>query len=161
AEVKDFVGDNGRVCGVRLSTGETIDCDLVVVGVGITPNVELALAAGLTCDRGIIVDENARSSVESVYAIGDCTLRPAPQHGRMVCPESVPNALEQAKQAATSITGQPAPAPETPWNWSDQFDLKLQVAGFAFDVDELIVRGNVDSGRFAVFHLKDGRLRQV
>jgi 3-phenylpropionate/trans-cinnamate dioxygenase ferredoxin reductase subunit len=84
-----------------------------------------------------------------------------PLYGRMFRMESVPNALEQAKQAACSITGRPAPAGEVPWQWSDQYDLKLQIAGYAFDADATIVRGNPSSGKFAVFHLKGDQLQSV
>lgn len=161
AEVVGFEGAGGRVTGVRLASGEIEACDLVVVGVGVLPNIDLARAAGLVCDRGIVVDDRAQTSDPRVYAIGDCTVRPAPLYGRMVCPESVPSALEQAKQAAAHIAGRDAPAIEVPWNWSDQYDVKLQVAGFPFDVDELVIRGDPSSGRFAVFHLGAGKVRQV
>lgn len=162
AEVVGFEGDaSGAVTGVRLGTGELVPCDVAIVGVGVHPDTTLAAAAGLACDRGVLVDEHAQTSHVGIYAIGDCTQRPSPIYGRLVCPESVPNALEQAKQAAAHIAGRPAPAPEVPWNWSDQYDLKLQVAGFAFDVDQVVVRGEPDQSSFAVFHLSKGRIRQV
>jgi 3-phenylpropionate/trans-cinnamate dioxygenase ferredoxin reductase subunit len=84
-----------------------------------------------------------------------------PLYDRMFRPESVPSALEQAKQAASAITGRPAPAPETPWNWSDQYDIKLQIAGLPFDADEVLLRGDPASARFAVFHLKGDRVQSV
>jgi 3-phenylpropionate/trans-cinnamate dioxygenase ferredoxin reductase component len=161
AKVVAFVGDGAAVSGVRLANGTVEPCDLVLLGVGIVPNLELARAAGLVCDRGVRVDEHCRTSDPLVYAIGDCSHRPSLIYGRMVCPESVPSAIEQAKQVAAHLLGRSAPPPEVPWNWSDQYDLKLQVAGFPFDVDQMVVRGDPASASFAVFHLMDRRVRQV
>lgn len=160
AEVVALRGHDGRVTGVQLACGTVEPCDVVLVGIGVMPNVALAKAAGLQCDRGITVDQCARTSAPHVYAIGDCTSRPS-IYGRLVCPESVASALEQAKQAAAHILGHTSPVAEVPWNWSDQYDLKLQVAGFPFDVDQTVVRGNPGDAGFAVFHLMDQRLRQV
>ena len=161
ATVVGFEGDAGRVTAVRVADGQVVDCDIAVVGVGIIPNDEIAAAAELKCARGVVVDLQARTSDLSIFAIGDATHRPLPLYGRMFCPESVPNALEQAKQAASAITGRAPPTPEVPWNWSDQFDLKLQIAGLPFDVDRTLVRGDMATGRFAVFHLKGDRIQQV
>jgi 3-phenylpropionate/trans-cinnamate dioxygenase ferredoxin reductase subunit len=134
----------------------------VVVGVGAHPNDELARDAGLECARGVVVDLAARSVTDpAIFAIGDVAHRPMPIYGRMFRMESVPNALEQAKQAACAITGRPAPPGETPWQWSDQYDLKLQIAGYAFDVDEIVLRGDPKSAKFAVFHLKGDQLQSV
>src|SRR5581483_12214109 len=96
-----------------------------------------------------------------VYAIGDVTHRPLPLYDRMLRLESVANALEQAKQAASAIAGRPEPAPEVTWNWSDQYDVKLQLAGVAFDADDLVVRGDPASAKFAVFHMKGGAVQAV
>jgi 3-phenylpropionate/trans-cinnamate dioxygenase ferredoxin reductase subunit len=159
--VEGFVGEDGRVTGVKLSDGRTIPCDAAVVGVGAIPNDEIASAAGLNVVRGIAVDLEARTSDPAIFAIGDVAHRPMPIYDRMFRMESVPNALEQAKQAASAITGRPAPAGETPWQWSDQYDLKLQIAGYAFDVDEILVRGDPASGKFAVFHLKGDLVQSV
>ena len=155
-------GLSGRVTGVGLADGRTIACDTVLVGVGAVPNQELALAAGLDCDDGVVVDLAAQTSDPSIYAIGDCTRRPLPLYERMWRLESVPNALEQAKQAAADICGTKPPAPEVPWFWSDQYDLKLQIAGLPFEVARTVVRGEPATAQFAVFHL-DGeeRLRAV
>ena len=111
ASVAGFVGENGRVTGVRLADGRVEPCDLVLLGVGAIPNDEIARDAGLECARGIVVDLEARTADPSVFAIGDVTHRPMPHYGRMFGPESVPSALEQAKQAASAITGRPAPSP--------------------------------------------------
>ncbi len=151
AEVTAFEDD-----GVRLGDGRLIAADAVLVGVGALACDALARTAGLACDNGVAVDENARTSDPSIYAVGDVTHRPVPVHGgRMHRLESVPNALEQAKQAAAAIVGRPAPPPEVPWFWSDQYEVKLQIAGLPFDADRQVVRGDPDGdGGFAVFHLK-------
>jgi 3-phenylpropionate/trans-cinnamate dioxygenase ferredoxin reductase component len=155
-QVEAITGEAGHVTGVRLSDGRTLPCDAALVGVGAQPNDELAHAAGLDCSNGIVVDLEARTSDPSIYAIGDVTWRPLPLYDRPFRLESVPNALEQARHAASAICGRAAPAPEVPWFWSDQYDLKLQIAGLSFDPDTVVMRGDMDAGRFAVFHLKDG-----
>lgn len=160
AGVEAFEGET-NVTGVRLSDGRVLPCDAALVGVGAIPNDEMARAAGLACDGGIVVDLAARTSDPAVFAIGDVTRRPLPLYDRMHRLESVPNALEQAKQAACAITGRAAPAPEVPWFWSDQFDLKLQIAGLPFDVEEIVIRGNPADAKFAVFHLKAGAIVAV
>jgi 3-phenylpropionate/trans-cinnamate dioxygenase ferredoxin reductase subunit len=161
AFVEALEGDGGQVRAVRLNDGRHIPCDLVLIGVGALPNQEMAEEAGLNCDGGIVVDEEARTSDPAIFAIGDVTRRPLPLYRRMFRLESVPNALEQAKQAAAAITGHKPPAPEVPWFWSDQYDLKLQIAGLPFDVDEVVVRGEPASGRFAVFHMKGDVIQAV
>lgn len=161
AAVAGYEGRDGRGTAVRLADGQLIACDAVVVGIGAIPNDELARGAGLVCSNGIEVDENARTSDAAIYAIGDVTFRPVPLYRRQLRLESVPSALEQAKQAAAHICGRPAPAPETPWFWSDQYDVKLQIAGLSLDCDRLLVRGDPASGRFAVFHLRGDRIRAV
>ena len=161
AGVEAFEGEGGRIVGVRLSDGRLIACDAALVGVGATPNDELAKDAGLECAGGVVVDEDARTADPHIFAIGDVAHRPLPLYDRMFRLESVPNALEQAKQAAAAIAGPPAPPPETPWFWSDQYDLKLQIAGIPFEADQVIVRGDPAGARFAVFHLKGDRLLAV
>lgn len=162
ASVTGYVGENGKVTGVKLADGRTIACDAVVVGVGVHPNEELAKDAGLECARGIVVDLDARSITDpDIFAIGDVAHRPMPIYERMFRMESVPNALEQAKQAASAITGRPRPPGECPWQWSDQYDIKLQIAGYAFDVDEILVRGDPAENKFAIFHLKGDQVQSV
>jgi 3-phenylpropionate/trans-cinnamate dioxygenase ferredoxin reductase subunit len=161
ASVTGFVGENGHVTGVTLADGRTVACDYVLVGVGATPNDELARDCGLEVARGVVVDLEARTSDRSVFAIGDVAHRPMPIYDRMFRMESVPNALEQAKQAAAAITGRPAPTGEVPWQWSDQYDLKLQIAGYAFDVDQVLLRGDPATGKFAIFHLKGDQVQSV
>jgi 3-phenylpropionate/trans-cinnamate dioxygenase ferredoxin reductase subunit len=153
--VEAFEGADGRVRALRLTNGDNIPCDTVLVGIGAAPNDALARAAGLDCANGIIVDLAARTSDPAIQAIGDCTQRPLLLYGRAFRLESVPNALEQAKQAAADLCGRPPPAPEVPWFWSDQYDVRLQIAGLPFDVAEAVVRGDPDTGSFAVFHLSD------
>ena len=148
--------------GVRLADGELIAADAVLVGVGALACDGLARAAGLVCDNGVVVDETARTSDPSIYAIGDMTHRPVPVHGGLrVRLESVPNALEQARQAASAIVGRPPPAPEVPWFWSDQYDVKLQIAGLPSGADRQVVRGDPAEGHFAVFHLAGARIVSV
>jgi len=156
-----FEGVNGHVTAVRLSDGRTLACDVALVGVGAMPNDEIARDAGLDCTNGVVVDLEARTSDPAIFAIGDVTHRPMPLYDRMFRLESVPNALEQAKQAAAAITGRPAPAGETPWFWSDQYDLKMQIAGLPFDTDDYLVRGDPASAKFAVFHLQGDVIRAV
>lgn len=146
---------------VVLADGRRIACDTALIGVGALANTELPEASGLECRDGVIVDAAARTSDPVVWAVGDVTRRPSALYGGDIRFESVPNALEQAKQAAAAIAGRDQPPPEVPWFWSDQFDLKLQMAGMTSDADQLIVRGDPDSERFAVFHLKGGVIRCV
>jgi 3-phenylpropionate/trans-cinnamate dioxygenase ferredoxin reductase component len=162
AGVTALEGTDGQVTGVRLSDGRLIPCDAALIGVGAMPNEEIAREAGLACDGGILVDASARTDDPSIFAIGDCTKRPVPLYGRTLRLESVPNALEQARQAAAAIYGRPVPAPEVPWFWSDQYDLRLQIAGIPFDATEIVVRGDIAAGKFALFHLaEDGLVRAV
>jgi 3-phenylpropionate/trans-cinnamate dioxygenase ferredoxin reductase component len=162
AQVAALEGSEGHVAAVRLGDGRLIACDACLIGVGAVANEELAREAGLACQNGITVDRAARSDDPAIFAIGDCTSRPLPLCDRMGRLESVPNALEQAKQAASMICGKPLPTPEVPWFWSDQYDLRLQIAGIPFDTTELAVRGDVGAGRFALFHLTpDGVVQAV
>jgi 3-phenylpropionate/trans-cinnamate dioxygenase ferredoxin reductase subunit len=162
ARVTGFVGRDGHIAGISLADGRTIECDAALVGIGAMGNDELARAAGLPCEDGIVVDDFARTADPKIFAIGDCTRRPLARYGKSVRLESVPNALEQAKFAAGAICGRPPSVPEVPWFWSDQFDLRLQIAGLAVDVAETVVRGDPKEAKFAVFHLAaDGRLQAV
>jgi 3-phenylpropionate/trans-cinnamate dioxygenase ferredoxin reductase subunit len=152
-------GDDGRVSGVLLEDGRFFAADLVLVGVGATSCDSLAVAAGLPCQNGIVVDERAQTCDSAIFAVGDVTGRPLRTYGgRMFRLESVPNALEQARQAVNAIVGLPPPRPEVPWFWSDQYELKLQIAGIPFDRDELVIRGSIADARFAIFHLAARRV---
>ena len=155
ASVEAIDGGRQRVAAIRLSDGEEIACEAVLAGIGAAPNEALASAAGLTCDNGIQVDLAARTADPAIYAVGDCTHRLVPLYRRTCRLESVPNALEQAKQAAADLCGRPPPAPEVPWFWSDQYEVRLQIAGLPYDVAETVVRGDPGSASFSIFHLAD------
>ncbi len=160
AGVTELSLSDGDVKRMHLSDGSARDFDLLLVGIGALPADDLAVAAGLETGNGIIVDEQARTSDPAIFAIGDVTSRTLPFYDGRFRLESVPNALEQAKQAAAAITGFKPPVVETPWFWSDQYDHKLQIAGLPCAGTTPIVRGDPDSGAFSVFHLDgDGRLR--
>ena len=140
-----------RLDAVVCEDGARVAADLAVVGVGVTPNVELAAAAGLPCDDGIVVDEYARTDAPDVYAAGDCTNHPNAVLGRRLRLESVPNAMEQARVAAANLAaadGKARPYATVPWFWSDQYDCKLQMVGFAADGEQSVTRGDPTSGSF-------------
>ncbi|MGE0115084.1 MAG: NAD(P)/FAD-dependent oxidoreductase [Steroidobacteraceae bacterium] len=163
ANVRAFIGDAaGQVKSVQMADGRLISCDVALVGVGAVANDELARECGLPCENGVVVDAASRTADPAIYAIGDVAWRPLPlSDHRMMRLESVPNAMEQAKQAVASLLGRPAPPPEVPWFWSDQYDLKLQIAGIPFDTDETLLRGRTEDAKFALFHLKGDRIVAV
>jgi 3-phenylpropionate/trans-cinnamate dioxygenase ferredoxin reductase subunit len=146
----------GVVCGER-----EFAADFVIVGVGILPETPLAAAAGLRCENGIWVDEQCQTSDPNIYAAGDCTFHQSVRYGRRLRLESVDNAVEQARTAATNICGKPARHAHVPWFWSDQYDVKLQIAGLTQGYDQTIVRGDPESGRFALYYLARGELLAV
>ena len=150
-----------RATGVVLTGGETIGADAVLLATGACANDELASAAGLVCDDGIVVDEFAQSSVAGVYAIGDCSRLPSRRYGRRLRLESVQNAIDQAKAAAAAILGNPAAYDPVPWFWSDQYDVKLQIAGLSEGYDSCETVGDVNAGRFSVEYRRHGRLIAV
>ncbi|MEW5420914.1 NAD(P)/FAD-dependent oxidoreductase [Amorphus sp. 3PC139-8] len=164
AGVLEFKGEQ-HVRSVILTDGSEIDCDLAVVGIGVVPNEEVAMYAGLeiTVGDGIDVDARMRTSDPDVYAIGDCARAPNPFADGVIRLESVANAIEQAKIAAASLCEKALPAPAVPWFWSDQYDLKLQTAGLVprGTGHREVLRGEPDSGRFAVFYLVGDRLVAV
>jgi 3-phenylpropionate/trans-cinnamate dioxygenase ferredoxin reductase subunit len=162
ASVVAFEGRRGCVSTIHLSDGTAIPCDGALVGIGASPNDGLARSVGLECADGIVVDLAARTTDAAIHAIGDCTHRPLPLYHSSGRLESVPNALEQAKQAAADLCRRPASAPEVPWFWSDQYEVRLQIAGLPFDVTETVLRGDPDGTAFAVFHLSaDGTVQAV
>ena len=158
--VTGFSG-NGRVAAVDLSNGEQLAADLVVIGIGIVPNTELASDAGLDVDNGIVVDDHCRTSDSDIFAVGDCTQHPNDILGYRVRLESVHNAVEQAKTAASNLCGEESSYAQVPWFWSDQYDLKLQIAGLSQGYDQVIVRGDPDSRSFSCLYLHDGQLIAV
>lgn len=147
-----------RVSGVVCSDGRQVPADLVVVGIGIVPNVELAAEAGIACDNGIAVDEFCRSSDPRVYAIGDCCSHPSPHYRRRIRLESVDNAFEQAKSAAANICGRELRHDKIPWFWSDQYDHKLQIVGLSQDYDRVVLRGDPGTRAFSCCYLKGREL---
>ncbi|MCL4141415.1 UNVERIFIED_CONTAM: hypothetical protein GTU68_014954, partial [Idotea baltica] len=133
--------------------------DLVIIGIGILPNVELAESAGITVENGIVVDEFAQTSDPHIVAAGDCTQHPSHHYGRKLRLESVPNATDQAKSAAASICDQQIPHHNLPWFWSEQYDLKLQIAGIQEGYDQVVLRGDPSIGRnFSAWYFSDGQL---
>ena len=158
AMAAEIQGDT-EVRAVTLRDGRSIDADLVIVGVGITPATALAEAAGLDVDDGVLVDEQCQSSAPGIYAVGDCARHFNPFYERSLRLESIQNANDQAKTAAAAICGKPGPKPVIPWFWSDQYDIKLQIAGLSQGFDDIAIRGNLNEGRsFAAFYYRDGKL---
>lgn len=150
-------GDDDHVRTVRLDDGTEISCDAVVIGVGADPRDELARALGADCDGGVLVDDSARTSIPWVYAVGDLTRREVTGYAGRFRLESIPNAGEQAKLAAASIVGAPLPQNEVPWFWSDQYDLKIKIAGLLAGAEDHVVRGDPETGKFAVYHFDHGK----
>jgi 3-phenylpropionate/trans-cinnamate dioxygenase ferredoxin reductase subunit len=157
--VEAFEGKD-RVEAVR-AEGKLYPADVVLVGIGIVPNQELAQHAGLGCEDGIVVNQDASSTGDpSIFAAGDCT-RHVGHEGVAIRLECVQNAIDQAKHAALAMVGKPKIYREVPWFWSDQYDLKLQIAGLARATDRTVLRGDPASRKFAVFHLRDGQVGAV
>ena len=156
----EFTGKR-RVKRAITDEGQEIPADFAVVGVGILPNSEIAEAAGLAVNNGIVVDDTCRTADPDVYAIGDCTSHPNSIYGQPLRLESVHNALEQAKTAASNICGVESHYSQVPWFWSDQYDLKLQIAGLSQGYDDVVLRGDPSNGSFACFYLKDDVLIAV
>jgi 3-phenylpropionate/trans-cinnamate dioxygenase ferredoxin reductase subunit len=155
-------GTDGRVTGVTLADGRRLAADLVLVGIGVAPRTELADQLGLMVDHGIVVDEAARASRPGVVAAGDCTVQPNPVTGEgLVCLESQPNALSQARVAAATLAGATPPSVEVPWFWSDQFDLKLQTAGLTVGADDVVLRGEPEDESFSLLYFRGARLLAI
>jgi 3-phenylpropionate/trans-cinnamate dioxygenase ferredoxin reductase subunit len=155
--VQGLLGE-GSVHAVECADGTQVPADLVIVGIGLVPNTALAADAGLACDDGIAVDEHCATSDPDIYAIGDCCSHPSPRYGRRIRLESVDNAFEQAKSAAANICGKPTPHDKTPWFWSDQYELKLQIVGLSQHYDGVVLRGDPASRSFSCCYLRDGEL---
>ena len=154
--VTGFAGDTEVkevICG-----DQRFPADIVIVGIGIIPNTELAESAGITCDNGVVVDDHCRTSDPCVYAAGDCTNHPNPLLDRRLRLESVPNAMEQARVSTANMLGDKKTYAAIPWFWSDQYELKLQMVGFSADGDTQVLRGDMASNQFAVFYLKEGKI---
>ena len=147
---------------VHCADGSEIDADLVIIAVGVLPNTELATRAGLEVEDGILVDEFARTSDPDIVAAGDCTRHFNPIYQRRVRLESIQNAMDQAKTAAATLNGNLTPYHALPWFWSEQYDVKLQIAGLSQGYDNVVLRGDPETGRsFAVFYFEGDRLLAV
>ena len=150
---------------VVLNDGANIAADLVVAGIGVIPNLELARDAGLAVGNGILVDEFLRTSDPNIFAIGDCADHPNrfmnALAGGQTRLESVQNAVDQAKCVARAIQGNPSPYRDVPWFWTDQFDIRFQMVGLAAGHDEHVVRGSIENRKFSAFYFKEGRLVAV
>ena len=152
---------SGRVRAVLTDDGGEYQADTVVVGVGVVPADELAMACGLECSNGIVVDEHCRTLDAAIYSAGDCTSHPSPHYGRRLRLESVDNAFEQATSAAANMLGAAVPHNKVPWFWSDQFDLKLIIVGLTHEHDAVVIRGDPASRSFTACYLRGGELVAV
>src|ERR1700754_511538 len=157
-QVTSIENDGGKVTGVSLSDGRHLPADLVVVGVGVLPNVELAAEAGLPVAAGIIVDENLSTADPNISAVGDCALFASPRFGGSLRLESVQNATDHARCIAARLTGDAKTYDDLPWFWSDQGEDKLQIAGLTTGYDRVVVRGDRGQRSFSAFCYKSGQL---
>jgi 3-phenylpropionate/trans-cinnamate dioxygenase ferredoxin reductase subunit len=158
--VESFAGDD-TVKEVMCADGSRFAADFCIVGIGIIPNEELAAAAGIDCNNGIVVDEFCQTSDPAVLAAGDCTRHPNALIGMQLRLESVHNAIEQGKTAAATIVGKPVAYNEIPWFWSDQYDIKLQIVGLNAGYDKVILRGDPATSEFAGFYYQGDKLLAV
>ncbi len=156
--VERIEGDASGVAGVVTKSGKRLPASLVVVGVGMTPNVALAEASGLAVDNGVAVDGHLRTSDPRIYAIGDCASYPHWSAARRLRLESVQNATDQGRTVARAIVGKAEPYRAAPWFWSDQQHIKLQMVGLSFGADDYVISGDRDADRFSVFHFSGERL---
>ncbi len=154
-------GAGGRVTEVVLTDGRVLAADLVLIGIGLVPSIELAKSAGLECPNGVGVDARLTTGNPDIFAIGDIALHPNPYAGYPLRLESVQNATDQARVLAKHLTGKPAHYESVPWFWSDQGDLKLQMVGFLESCDEIILRGAYEERAYSLFGFRDGQLTGV
>lgn len=160
AQISEFTVADGNVAAVRTTDGQTFPADIVIVGIGVFPNVEAAQKAGLECSGGIVVDTLSRTADPVIVAAGDCTIRRL-EEGSLRRLESVQNAVEQAKSAAASLLSKSRPNTASPWFWSEQYGVKLQMAGLCAGFDDMHVQGDPARHAFSVFHFRGGRLIAV
>jgi 3-phenylpropionate/trans-cinnamate dioxygenase ferredoxin reductase component len=161
ATVARILGRGGKVESVALGDESQLRADLVVVGVGVVPNMELARDAGLRTGNGIAVDEYLQTEDENIFAIGDCVEFPCVFAGARIRLESVQNAADQAQCAASTIVGRRNRYTALPWFWSDQYDLKLQMAGISHGHDRIVTRGSAETQKLSVFYFQGGRLMAI
>ncbi len=157
AQVEAFEGD-GAVAAVRTKEGRRVECDFVVVGVGVTPRTELAEAAGLAIDNGVLVDERLRTSAPAILAAGDVANAAHPFYGTRIRVEHWANAKNQGPAAARSMLDQEAPYERLPYFFSDQYDVGMEYSGYATEWDEVVFRGDTGSREFVAFWVKGGRV---
>jgi 3-phenylpropionate/trans-cinnamate dioxygenase ferredoxin reductase component len=157
AQIAAFVAESGRIRALHLADGRHIPADLVVLGIGVVANDELAQAAGLQVDRGIVVDHCGRTTDAAIFAAGDCTATRRAD-GSLRRLESVQNAVEQGKAVGAAVLDKEKPFLASPWFWSDQHDAKLQMAGTSIGHDRMVLRGNPSGGKFSVFYFRDSQL---
>ncbi|MBM9464067.1 oxidoreductase [Aeromicrobium sp. YIM 150415] len=158
-EVTRFdVDESGRITYVRLGDGTKVPADVVVAGIGLIPNDQLAEECGLEVADGIVVDQFCRTSDTKIFAVGDCSRHPCSEHGGLRRLESVSNATEQARTVADALIGGTTPYAALPWFWSDQGELKLRSVGLSAGCDTSVMRSQGE-GRLAVLHLKEGQIR--
>lgn len=157
-QVADLEVTGDTVTAVLCADGSRLAADLVVVGIGLLANTELAAEAGLQVDNGILVDEHAQTSDPHIYAAGDCTNHPNALLGRRLRLESVPNALEQSRVAAANMAGKAKTYASAPWFWSDQYELKLKMVGLAEGFERLVLRGDPATDSFSAFYLKGDKV---
>lgn len=153
-----LTGSMGRVSGVDLDDGRRLEADLVLAGIGVEANDDIAATAGLACDQGIMVDAHLRTSDPAIFAIGDCVTHHNPFADRRMRVESVQNAVDQARCAAANIMGRAQSYRAVPWFWSDQYDVKLQMVGFSAGANRTVLRGSHEERRFSIFHFAGDRL---
>ena len=158
--LKEIVGASNPE-KVICSDGTEVKADMVIIGAGIMPNVELAENAGLSCDNGIVVNEFGKTDHANIYACGDCTNHPNKLLNKKIRLESVHNAMEQSKTVASSIINKSIEYNQIPWFWSDQYDHKLQIVGLSGEHDKVIMRGDMSEAKFMLFYTKDEKLIAV
>lgn len=159
--VTEIGGERQRVRWVRCSDGSVLPAELVIVGIGVAPDIDLAASAGLPCPDGIAVDALARTADPAVLAAGDCTCHPSAYAGGPLRLESVQNAIDQARTAGVTAAGAEKPYRSVPWFWSDQYELKLQMAGLARGYDAAVTRGSAAESRFSIYYFRGGDLVAV
>ncbi len=161
AGVQAIAGENGRATGVVLTSGEELPADLVLVGIGVLPDIALAEHAGLETADGVVVNETLHTSDPDIFAIGDLSLHPTRFAPRPVRLESVQNAIDQGRAVGATLAGKHTSYDKVPWFWSDQGPFKLQMAGLNMDCDQAVLRGDPASGAFSVFSFRGGVLAGV
>lgn len=158
AGVASVEGESGRVHAAITSDGRRLPADLVVVGIGVVPNIDLAQACGLACNNGIVVDAMLRTADPAIFAIGDCCIFPSVHAGQMMRLESVQNAVDQARAVAATIVGRGRPYDAVPWFWTDQYENKFQMAGLTCAYDRTLSRGDPQDLHYALFYFRNERL---